>query len=105
MKAEWTNKDSLTPGETTEAILVINLMPKSCDECKFETEALNCGKPMCVATPHRRERIEDDSTKPSWCPLRPLPQRIEQGYPTDDYTIGKADGWNACLAEITGETE
>lgn len=37
--------------------------------------------------------------------IKPMPQRIEQGYPTDDYTIGKADGWNACLKEITGETE
>ena len=49
--------------------------------------------------------VEDPDHVPMWCPLRPLPQRIEQGYPTDDYTIGKADGWNACLAEITGETE
>lgn len=32
--------------------------------------------------------------------LKPMPQRIEQGYPTDDYTIGKADGWNACIEEI-----
>ena len=46
-----------------------------------------------------------DRLKGYKCDLRPLPQRIEQGYPTDDYTIGKADGWNACLEVITGETE
>lgn len=32
--------------------------------------------------------------------IKPLPQRKEQGYPTDDYAIGKADGWNLCLEEI-----
>ena len=41
-----------------KAVLVID-MPSACDECKFETEMLNCGKPMCVATPYRRERIGD----------------------------------------------
>ena len=35
----------------------------------------------------------------------PLPDMKEEGYPNDDYTIGKADGWNTCLNEITGETE
>lgn len=102
MKAEWTNKDSLTPGETTEAILVINLMPKSCDECKFETEALNCGKPMCVATPHRRERIEDDSTKPSWCPLKPLPDCPDcpENISND---VAYILGWNDCIVEISKE--
>ena len=37
--------------------------------------------------------------------IKPMPDRKEEGYPNDDYTIGKADGWNACLYEILGETE
>ena len=32
--------------------------------------------------------------------LKPMPEIKEQGYPTDDYTIGKADGWNDCIKEI-----
>ena len=39
------------------------------------------------------------------CDLKPMPEKKEDGYPNDDYTIGKADGWNACLDEILGETE
>ena len=34
------------------------------------------------------------------CELKPMPDRKDEGYPNDDYTIGKADGWNACLEEI-----
>ena len=37
--------------------------------------------------------------------LRPLPEPKDLGYPNDDYDIGFADGWDACLREITGETK
>lgn len=62
-----------------KAVLVVD-MPSACDGCKFETEMLNCGKPMCVATPYRRERIEDDSTRPSWCPLRTPLKAVNKYY-------------------------
>lgn len=53
---------------------------------------------------------------PDWCPLKPLPKEEE---PTDEvvelgsynegygngYECGFADGWNACLKEITGDAE
>lgn len=29
--------------------------------------------------------------------LKLMPDRKEEGYPNDDYTISKADGWNACI--------
>ena len=77
-----------------KAVLVVD-MPSACDECKFETKTLSCGMPMCVATPYRRERIEDDSTRPSWCPLRPLSKA------KDDYIRG----YNDCLKDMTGEKE
>ena len=34
------------------------------------------------------------------CSIKPMPDRKDEGYPNDDYTIGKADGWNACIEEI-----
>lgn len=37
---------------------------------------------------------------PSWCPLRPLPRKMKWGH-TSNYI----QGYNACLDEITGETE
>lgn len=34
---------------------------------------------------------------------RPLPQKVDMGL--NDYYEGMADGWNACIDEIMGETE
>ena len=34
---------------------------------------------------------------------RPLPQKVEMDF--NEYYEGMADGWNACLKKITGETE
>ena len=42
---------------------------------------------------------------PSWCPLRPLPTREKFNKYFDSYDNGFFTGWNACLDEITGETE
>lgn len=38
---------------------------------------------------------------PKWCPLKPLPHKLQ----ADWYTDGYKEGFNACLEEITGETE
>ena len=48
--------------------------------------------------------IEDLSTKPDWCPLKPLPEKKEYIVPIDNVESQKdiiAVGWNACLKEIT----
>ena len=37
--------------------------------------------------------------------FKPMPAMVEQGYPCDEYEIGKADGYNKCILEILGETE
>lgn len=105
MKAEWTNNDSLTSGETTKAIFVID-MPKVCGECK----ASFCGEVWyCYAGEYRRPLFtENIHEKPSWCPLRPLPQKkeirdaIQYRGLAEEY---RKEGWNACIDAITGETE
>ena len=48
--------------------------------------------------------IKDISTKPEWCPLKPLPEKKEYIVPIDNVESQKdiiAVGWNACLKEIT----
>ena len=87
MKAEWTNRDSLASGETTKAILVIDIP----DGEKIEDYLADIWRRV---DGNVWDEVLDNIE------LKPMPQRIEQGYPTDDYTIGKADGWNACLEEI-----
>ena len=41
------------------------------------------------------------SGRPKWCPLKPLPHKLQ----ADWYTDGYKEGFNACLDEILGETE
>ena len=74
-----------------KAILVID-MPKNCAECKL-IHLQGIGESICNAV--------DWEERPSWCPLRPLPHKLQ----ADWYTDGYKEGFNACLEEITGETE
>lgn len=99
MKAEWTNSDLLTTSQTTKAILVID-MPKACaDGCPV----------MC--------RARGINHRPTWCPLKPMPEKnfdcepilavgdtYEDGYRHGE-EHGYISGWNACIDEILGETE
>ena len=80
-----------------KAIIVID-MPKVCGECR----ASFCGDVWyCYAGEYRRPLFtENIQEKPSWCPLRPMPEQMSWGH-TADYI----EGYNACLEEITGEIE
>jgi len=56
--------------------------------------------------------LDGVSGRPKWCPLKPMLEKLQFQEPfNDDYTVswasrlGFVDGWNACLDEITGETE
>ena len=80
-----------------KSILIIET-PNDCYDCPCYYEERN----KCEATFKNVE--DDDIEKPSWCPLRPLPQKIYAVY-RGDYEYGVTDGWNACLDVITGETE
>jgi len=86
------------------AVLVIEEMPTECIECQF-CRILADDKPTetrCILTAKRNE--DGVNTRAEWCPLRPLPQKIYAVY-KGDYEYGVADGWNACLDAIVGETE
>ena len=105
MKAEWTNTDSLTFGERTKAVLVID-MPIDCAECLFcGWGGRNLDKYVCSLT---KEHSEEPHLV--GCPLKLMPQKkshiecswnAEKIKTTNDFE----DGWNACIEEITGETE
>lgn len=83
-----------------KAILVVE-MPNNCEEC-----------PCCygfICSPLAREMgiWGIHNGKPTDCPLKPMPRKREpkeewlNEYHRDEF----ADGWNACLEKITGETE
>lgn len=91
----------------TKAILIIDL-PMMCAECPMFTWASrdNYKDGFCT---HSHKLVKFD-LRPLDCPLKPMPQKKEE---TFAYWIGKGcndaesyiNGWNACLEEITGETE
>lgn len=71
-----------------KAVLVIDT-PKNCSECKL-MYLQGIGESICNAV--------DWEERPSWCPLKDLPQKIEgkreKFMPT--YSLG----WNDCLDAI-----
>lgn len=68
-----------------KAILVID-MPKACaDGCPV----------MC--------RTRGINHRPSWCPLKPLPEKNTWDITKNGHVTEYAEGWNACLDEIMGE--
>ena len=84
----------------------IDEMPTDCDSCPFQDFSQNCG--ILGEYTMLNYWMEDapyyDLVGKGDCPLRPLPQKTYAEFP-DSYKYGYADGWNACLKEITGETE
>lgn len=92
-----------------KAVLVID-MPNTCEDCHLR---LALDRYRCINTKEDRLRWCGDEdgfyssdTKPSWCPLRPLPKKEEKPIKGEDdyndFCIGYTRGWNECLDEITG---
>ena len=113
MKAEWTNKDSLSIESTGQkAVLVID-MPSCCTACPF-FEFVNgddyedC-RTICIVKSGVNEYGAE--VRPKWCPLKPMPKRkivLEHrvgGYTVNGIEMTQAHGYNECLDELVGETE
>ena len=90
----------------SKAVLVMD-MPESCRECPFCRGLNECKVKKYLV----RDRLFTIFTvdaqimkggKPSWCPLRELPEKIpdlEHGYENVEKSIIRI-GWNACLDMI-----
>ncbi len=80
-----------------KSVLVMNT-PENCKSCIH----ISTFYPFCRIN---CRDIKDTSTKPDWCPLKPLPERKEYIVPIDNVESQKdiiAVGWNACIDAITG---
>ena len=77
--------------------------PEKCYYCKFKAVD-NSFYPICWIT----KRATDMDDKPDWCPLKPLPEKLDGNdwhrMFNGEFKIREAKGygWNACLDEITG---
>lgn len=83
-----------------KGIIVVDV-PEKCSECIFSNpDGDYC--PFHGAISY----VEYDDKKPDWCPIRPLPEKMEVcgTYPQPDgITASYKVGWNACIDEILKE--
>ena len=86
-----------------KAILVID-MPEKCIYCPVYD---NDGIYPCKAIDIEETEDYNELTIPSWCPLKPMPEKKEIKevpiYLNDLLDFDR--GWNACIDEILGEEE
>lgn len=90
-----------------KAILIIN-KPTECVDCPCAIESEGsywCNAECKDVTTEAYEGI------PKWCPLKPMPQKIESGKIEDGTKTNIpipvehfAMGWNACLEEILNDS-
>ena len=76
-----------------KAILVID-MPEKCGECAMRLQT-TCAPAF--------EKIDSVKTKPSWCPLKPMPEKKPVMNYMDDEMYLFRRGWNACIDAIFGK--
>ena len=97
-----------------KAILVIDEMPKTCGQCMYHiTEEIdNNTVHYCLSGIEGLVDIKDLNNKPTWCPLKPLPQPKDEHTSLDNFnweleSIINAEnrGYNRLLEELLGEEE
>lgn len=86
-----------------KAILVID-MPSCCNECKIRVDdEYSNWCPYDNPEPNGVWKYVDNGTKPDWCPLKPVPKKLDGNdsiyYQWGDYE----DGWNHCIDCIVDE--
>lgn len=86
-----------------KAVLLMDVPEKclDCNLCVLDTD----GSISCYY--NKREicsNVEENNSRPDWCPLKPLPKRkeITETYRWEDRLPSFKCGWNWCLDEITG---
>ena len=80
----------------SKSVLVIDT-PKSCEGCCMFCYTYHGFQ--CLIT---GKTIENSTDRPERCPMRPLPDKIKTPKITSGYDLGYKDGYDKCLAEITG---
>ena len=90
-----------------KAILVID-MPNCCEDCSlmWRDDYSDFCPVKCNKNKTDIYDYTHTSTKPDWCPLRPIPDKMYEGgtWTVDGYVEdGFHSGWNACIEEILWE--
>ena len=79
----------------SKGIILVDI-PERCDGCEMCGTLI--GKVICVAM---IKRIHDINARPEWCPIKPLPKKINPYDFCDNRTCTANErGWNACIDSI-----
>lgn len=87
----------------SKSVLVMDTPEKGCINCEIGQNMSNFIE-TCVFCPIAGKSALDEEaeTIPGWCPLVDLPEKDDGDYPANTFDAGHAEGWNACIDEITG---
>lgn len=86
-----------------KAVLIMDMPEQVCQKCTLCYETENDDEYLCCAT----GKLLPDGEKPDWCPLRELPEKMEE-LPSEKYEFGSLGrafvaGFNVCLEKILGK--
>jgi len=76
--------------------LIILDIPENCSECPLQYEDYE-NQHWCNQT---NDIISDINSKPDWCPIKSIPEKIEFKTRHDTNSEHYAKGWNKCIEEI-----
>ncbi len=99
-----------------KGIIVVD-MPECCKDCDFCRMLMTDNEACCEMTEDENDcecykmiDCDDFQGKPSWCPIRPMPERksgssLTLSPPLRGRLTGYEIGWNDCIDSIMGGGE
>lgn len=79
----------------SKSVLVIDT-PENCGKCRFVNEF------WCRVNGRILPQYDEIL---GWCPLRPLPEKMDVGNIDNIHNFNRAVDWNTCIDEIAGESK
>lgn len=84
----------------SKSVLVMDTPDNGCMDCKVCVNTLT--KTFCRITGKRVSGNHERGGFPEWCPLKPMPEKVEYKTLMSLSEMGEVRGWNDCIDAITG---
>ena len=84
----------------SKGIVLVDI-PEYCDRCPFEVcggDKYYCNIYESLTFAMQATPLTDRQIKPDWCPIKPMPERVNHENYCDGGRYDK--GWNECLDEL-----